>query len=106
MANTYTWTVTAMNCYAQKDDNTNVVFTVHWTCAGTDGTYNTSVYNTCNIPLAQGTFTPYEDLTQEQVLGWCWANGVNKEVTEEAIGTQLANLANPTEVTLPLSWAV
>lgn len=106
MANVYTWSVTAMNCYPQKDDNTNVVFTVHWTCAGTDGTYNTSVYNTCNIPLAQGTFTPYADLTQEQVLEWCWANGVIKDATEEAIGQQLANLANPSEVTQPLPWTV
>tara|TARA_R110000868_G_scaffold52575_1_gene165898 strand:+ start:1678 stop:1998 length:321 start_codon:yes stop_codon:yes gene_type:complete len=106
MANVYTWTVTAMNCYPQKDDNTNVVFTVHWTCAGTDGTYSNSVYNTCNIPLAQGTFTPYADLTQEQVLGWCWANDVNKDATEEAVGTQLANLANPPVVTQSLPWTV
>jgi hypothetical protein len=95
-----------MNCYPQKDGNTNVVFTAHWTCAGTDGTYSTSVYNTCNIPLAQGTFTPYADLTQEQVLGWCWANGVIKDAIEEAVKQQLANLANPSEVTQPLPWTV
>ena len=106
MANVYTWSVTAMNCYPQKDGNTNVVFTVHWTCAGTDGTYSTSVYNTCSIPLAQGTFTPYADLTQEQVLGWCWANGVIKDAIEEAVEQQLANLANPSEVTQPLPWTV
>jgi hypothetical protein len=95
MANTYTWVVTAMNCYPQKDDNTNVVFTVHWTCAGTDGTYNTSVYNTCNIPLVQGTFTPYEDLTQDQVLGWCWANGVDKDVIEASLAQRIEMLKNP-----------
>ena len=104
MANVYTWTITAMDCYPQEGDDTDVVFTVHWTCAGTDGTYSASVYNTCNIPLTQGTFTPYADLTQEQVLGWIWANGVNKDVTEEGVGSQLANLANPPVVTLPLPW--
>jgi hypothetical protein len=43
---TITWTISAMDCYPQEGGNTDVVFNVHWTCAGTDGTYNASVYST------------------------------------------------------------
>jgi hypothetical protein len=104
MAITYTWTVIKMNCYPQKDGNTDVVFTVYWTCAGTDGTYNASIYNTCNVPLTQGTYTPYADLTQDQVLGWIWANGVDQTSAETAIAQQIENQINPPVVTPPLPW--
>ena len=106
MATTYTWTITAMDCYPQVDNETDVVFNTHWTCSGTDGTYNASVYSTCAVPLAgEGTFTPYADLTQEQVLGWIWANGVDQNATEAAVEQQIQNLINPPVVTPPLPWA-
>jgi hypothetical protein len=103
---TITWTVTAMDCYPHADGQADVVFTVHWTCAGTDGTYNASVYSTCSVPAPTGSaFTPYANLTQEQVLGWIWANGVDQAATEAAVQTQLDNQINPPVVTPPLPWA-
>jgi hypothetical protein len=101
--NIYTWTITAMDC-STTETNPDTVITAHWTCSGTDGTYNASVYSTCSFPQPEGTFTPYADLTQEQVLGWCWADGVDKDATEASVGQQLANLANPPVVTPPLPW--
>lgn len=102
---TITWTVTAMDCYPQEGGNTDVVFNVHWTCAGTDGTYNASVYSTCTVPGPGNPFTPYPDLTQDQVLGWIWANGVDQAATEAAVQTQLDNQINPPVVTPKLPWA-
>lgn len=101
---TITWTVTAMDCYPQEGSEADVVFTVHWTCAGTDGTYNASVYSTCSVPTPEGAFTPYADLTQAQVLSWIWANGVDQAVTEAAVEQQIQALINPTVVTPPLPW--
>jgi hypothetical protein len=102
---TITWTITAMDCYPQEGGNTDVVFNVHWTCAGTDGTYNASVYSTCTVPGPGNPFTPYPDLTQDQVLGWIWANGVDQAATEAAVQTQLDNQINPPVVTPKLPWA-
>jgi hypothetical protein len=104
MANTYTWTIIAMDC-STTETNPDTVITAHWTCVGTDGTYIASAYSTCSFAPPEGTFTPYADLTQEQVLGWCWTNGVDKDATEASVGQQLANLANPPVVTPPLPWA-
>lgn len=101
---TITWTITAMDCYPQEGGNTDVVFNVHWTCAGTDGTYNASVYSTCTVPGPGNPFTPYDQLTQQQVLGWIWANGVDQAATEAAVQTQLDNQINPPVVTPPLPW--
>ena len=105
MATTFTWTVTNMDCYPQEDGHSDVVFNVHWTCSGVDGQYNGSVYSTCSVPLSQGTFTPYADLTQNQVLGWIWANGVDQAATEAAVQTQINNQINPPVVSPPLPWS-
>jgi hypothetical protein len=101
---TITWTVTAMDCHPQEGDNTDVVFTTHWTCAGVDGTYNASIYSTCSVPAPSGTFTPYAQLTQDQVLGWVWANGVDRFTTEAAVVQQIDNQINPPVVTPALPW--
>lgn len=106
MSATITWIVTAMDCYPQADGETDVVFTVHWTCAGTQDAYQASVYSTCAVPAPTGTFTPYADLTQDQVLGWVWANGVDQAATEAAVQAQIDNLINPPVVQPALPWAV
>jgi hypothetical protein len=99
-----TWTITAMNC-STTEQNPDTVIMCHWTCAGTDGTHNASVYSTCSVPTPTGAFTPYESLTQAQVLGWVWANGVDQAATEAAVEAQLQAQINPPVVTPKLPWA-
>ena len=101
---TFTWTVTQLDCYPQADNETDVVFTVHWQLTGTDGTYTGSVYSTCAIPAPTGTFTPYADLTQEQVLGWIWANGVDQASAEAAVQQQIDNQITPPVTSPALPW--
>jgi len=101
---TFTWTVTQLDCYPQADNETDVVFTVHWQLTGTDGTYTGSVYSTCSVPAPTGTFTPYADLTQEQVLGWIWANGVDQASAEDAVQTQIDNQITPPVTSPALPW--
>lgn len=103
--NTITWTIEAMDCKPQEGDLTDVVITAHWRCNGTDGTYSGTVYGTCSFGQPEGSFTPYADLTQDQVLGWCWSSGVDKDATEANIDTQIADQVNPPIITLPLPWS-
>jgi hypothetical protein len=83
-----------------------VVLTAGWRCSGIDGLYSGTVYSTCSFPLPAegGTFTPYQDLTQIQVLNWCWANGVNKDATEAAVQAQINNQINPPTIQPKLPW--
>jgi hypothetical protein len=105
MATQITWSVTAMDC-STTEANPDTVIVCHWTCAGTDGTNTASIYSTCSFAPPEGTFTPYADLTQAQVLGWCYANGVDQTATEAAVNQQIANQINPPVVTHPLPWLV
>jgi hypothetical protein len=94
-----------MDCYPTVGGETDVVFTVHWTCSGVQDTYSASVYSTCSVPAPSGaSFTPYADLTQIQVLGWIWANGVDQDATEAAVQSQIDGQINPTVVTPKLPW--
>jgi hypothetical protein len=106
MTTTFNWIVSAMDCIPQTPEGADYVVVVHWACNGTDGTYNASVYSTCSLPVVEsGNFVPYASLTQDTVLGWIWANGVDKAATEAAVQTQLNNQINPPVVTPPLPWA-
>lgn len=105
MTTTITWTITALDCIPQTPEGADYVVTAHWTCSGTDGTYNGSVYSTCSFPVVQGEdFVPYADLTQDTVLNWCWDNGVDKDATEAAVEQQIENAKNPPLVQPPLPW--
>ena len=99
------WTISQLDCKPQEDGKTDVVVTAHWQCTGTQNNYNAQVYGTSSFTLEQGVgFTPYNQLTQEQVLGWCYASGVDKDATEAIVTTQLDNQINPPIVTPPLPW--
>jgi hypothetical protein len=103
---TYTWTVTAMDCYPEVDGEVNVVFTVHWTCSGEESGFTAFVYSTQSVTVDPSEpFTPYDQLTQNQVLNWIWTSGVDKDATEATVNQQVQNLINPPVVTPPLPWA-
>jgi hypothetical protein len=106
MATEITWLVGQLDCVPQTAEGADFVVTVHWSCNGVDGDYSGSVYSTCSFSVVQGqTFTPYEDLTQDQVLGWIWTNGVDKDSAEAAVEQQIENQKNPPIVSPPLPWA-
>ena len=106
MTTTYNWTVVQMQAYPEDEGEPDVVFVVHWVLSGTDGTYTGSTYGSVGITLTEGaTFTPYADLTLDQVLGWVWANGVDKDAQEAAVAAQIEAQINPTVVTPPLPWS-
>lgn len=98
-----------MNSAIQVGPNTDVVITVSWTCAGAtddDPPVQSFHQDNTSIPFTdEGPFTPYADLTQEQVLGWVWANGVDKDAIEAEIAANIGSMITPSVVTLPLPWA-
>ena len=108
MANAYTWVIEAMDCVPQEDGQTDVVIIVHWRLIGTDGQYTGAVYGTVNVTYTPGSpFTPYADLTQDQVIGWVQTvMGPEQVASYEAnVAAQIEAQINPPVVTLPLPWA-
>lgn len=109
MANNYAWAVTSMTAYPEYAGQTDIVFQVAWVCSATDSVNNTAAYGSVELTLnPDDPFTPYADLTLDQVLGWVFdAIGEDgKAAAEASCDEQLAAMAAPVTVTPPLPWNV
>jgi hypothetical protein len=93
-----TWTITNLD----RRTSDGFVTTAHWTATAVDGEVSASIYST--VGWTEGAPTvPYDSLTQEAVLAWVWASGVDKEATEAALAAQIDAQKNPTAAT-GLPW--
>jgi len=105
MTTNFTWSVVLLEAYPEAEGQTNVVFQVYWNCFGQNGDFSYRTYSQTPVSYVAGTpYTPYADLTQDQVLGWIWSSGVDKDAVEASIEEQIQNQMNPTVVTPPLPW--
>lgn len=102
---TIAWTISQLDCVPVSPQGFDLVITAHWRCTGTQDEYTASVYSTCSFTFKQGDpFIPYDELTEQIVLNWCWENGVDKAATEQAVQKQIDNQINPPVVSPPLPW--
>ena len=90
MTVSYNWAITQTNY--NTDDK--FIFCAHWTATATDGDYSASVYSTCSWQPGTPTI-PYDSVTMQEVLDWCWAGGVDKDATEASLLAQIELQKNP-----------
>jgi hypothetical protein len=83
---------------------TDVVITADWRCNGTQDQYSGTCYGSASFAPPSGSFTPYEDLTEAQVLDWCFASGVDQTAIEANVSAQIADQINPPIIAPPLPW--
>ena len=101
---TIIWLIERLLVKPTEGSNTDVVITADWRCNGSQESFYGTCYGSCSFAPPSGSFTPYEDLTQDQVLGWCYANGVDQAAIEANVTAQIQNQINPPVVVLPLPW--
>jgi hypothetical protein len=105
---TYSWDITALNSYPEYMGNQDVVFTIFATYTGTDGTYSSSINISQALNISNDAiFTPYSDLTEEQVLGWLLAALTQQQISQmqSKITAQIIADNQPPFVQLPLPWS-
>jgi hypothetical protein len=90
MATTYEWNI------AQMDRNAadGFVITVHYTVSAVDGDHAASTYGTVGYTQGEGSYTPFEQLTKEQVVGWV-QESLGKDEVEAGLAAQIDALKNP-----------
>jgi hypothetical protein len=94
---TFKWTVTTLWTQTVAGEQDYVV-TASYNVTGVDGTYTSSLSNTAQFSTASvSPFIPYEDLTNDIVVGWIQqdlgVNGVNS--IEDCIQGQIDSQINP-----------
>ena len=109
---TISWLIERLLVKPTEGSLTDVVITADWRCNGTETTgsgdteqtYSGTCYGSCSFQPPTGSFTPYDELTQDQVLQWCYENGVDKNAIEANVTAQINDQINPPVVVLPLPW--
>lgn len=112
MAIQYKWVISAMDTAPSEDELTDVVKSVHWrrqaieqSEVDLDKYYMSDVFDvlSCESPDPMA-FTPYQDLTFEDVCGWLEEN-LDVIKLDESLAAQIESQKNPPIVQLPLPWA-
>ena len=103
---TIKWIIERLLVKPTEGSLTDVVITADWRCNGSQDQYSGTCYGSCSFAPPSGSgFTPYEDLTQAQVLNWCFANGVDQKAIEANVTQQINDQINPPVIAPPLPWA-
>ena len=71
----FTWAITSMTRDTAPEYAAGGIIKASWSCAAVDGDITSAAYGVATFapdPSAPD-YTPYDDLTQDQVLAWCWA---------------------------------
>jgi len=98
------WIIERLLVKPTEGSLTDVVITADWRCNGSQDQYSGTCYGSASFQPPSGSFTPYEDLTEAQVLNWCYANGVDKTAIEANVTAQIENQINPPVIAPPLPW--
>ena len=109
---TLSWIIERLLVKPTEGTLTDVVITADWRCNGVETTgtgddaktYSGTCYGSCSFAAPSGDFTPYPDLKPEQVLGWCFSNGVDQKAIEANVSLQIENQINPPVIAPPLPW--
>jgi hypothetical protein len=108
MANTYTWIISQLESYPEKDNRQDVVFTIHWRRQVSDELLTTAIYGSQSVTLdPNAPFTPYAELTEAAVVTWL-EDAIGDEGISDLdsiLDSKISMMANPQSVTLPLPWS-
>jgi hypothetical protein len=101
---TLNWIIERLLVKPTEGTLTDVVITADWRCNGSQDQYSGTCYGSASFAPPTENFTPYDQLTEAQVLNWCYANGVDKTSIEANVSLQIENQINPPIIAPPLPW--
>jgi len=97
---TYLWTIQQM----ERLTSDGFVVVVHYNVSAEEDTLSASTYGTTSYTQTEGaSYIPYENLTQDIVVGWV-QEALGKEVVEASLQSQLDALKAPVQQS-GLPWA-
>jgi hypothetical protein len=99
-----TFTTTIDSMYTLDTPDPGFVVNVLWTVTGVDGQHTASIGGNSQFTVQEGTFTPYTQLTQEQVIGWIPANQIDS--AQACVQGQIDSMITPpvSPQNTPLPW--
>lgn len=112
MATTYEWNCKTVDVHPIEEEYTDVVYNVHWSLKGIsdqldpDGNpYQASSIGTQTVALdPESEFIPFDQLTNEIVVGWTKEAMGAEQVAEleQSLAAQIEEKINPTSITMTI----
>ena len=100
---TYTWTVLSMEVQPSLSGHVDVVVKACWQCLAEDGATRAETYGCQDMGPVKPDFTEYALLTQAQVLGWCFEEGVDQTAVEAGLAARIIEMQGE-PIILPNPW--
>lgn len=97
------WNIITLDVKPTDGEYSNVVLTAHWDCELTEDEHTVRTYSSTSFTSPSGSFTSFDELTHEQVLGWVW-DQVDKDEIESGLTNKLERKKNPPTVRPKLPW--
>jgi hypothetical protein len=112
MSISYEWNVNTVDVYPTDEEQTNVIYNVHWRLNATDtqvdaegNPYTASVYGTQALDTSDlSGFIDFDSVTAAEVQGWVESAMGEEEVQslKDGLDSKIAGEINPTSVTKTL----
>ena len=99
---TFTTSINAM--YTMDTPEPGFVVNLLWKVTGVDGSNTASIDGNSQFTVQEGTFTPYDQLTESQVIAWIPPEQIAS--AQSCVQGQLDSMANPpvSPQSQPLPW--
>ena len=100
---TFTTSINAM--YTMDTPEPGFVVNLLWTVTGVDGSNTASIDGNSQFTVQEGTFTPYDQLTESQVIGWIPPEQIAS--AQSCVQGQIDSMINPpvSPQSQPLPWS-
>ena len=101
MANTYKWTINALDAKISHDSKDNVINTIHWGYSAVDNDDATKVASsigTHSVEYDKDNFTEYASIKESDVIAWLEA-GLDVDAMKAGLDAQIALLKAPVNKT-------
>jgi len=101
MANTYKWTINALDAKISHDNKDNVINTIHWGYSAVDNDDATKVASsigTHSVEYDKDNFTEYASIKESDVIAWLEA-GLDVDAMKAGLDAQIALLKAPVNKT-------
>ena len=112
MANTYTWTINALDIHTSVGSLANVVYNIHWGMTATSdqndeegNPYVASTIGTQTVSAPDETdFTDFESLTQDIVESWLESSQMEVDQIKAGLDFQIQEQITPSTQTKDVPW--
>lgn len=89
----FVWKIESLEVTPVAGDLKDVVTRCAWSCTAKENGKVFSVGSNKYLGAPGDTFVEFANLTEDEVLGWVWANGINKSAAEQAAADGLKELS-------------